>query len=194
MRTTLRLGVIWLVSVLIVFIVLAAASWAEPQQVISSAGREITLYAESHALLIGISDYTRGWPKLRGVPDDIRTVDAALQKVGFQTEIVMDPDRQGIDRAITGFIARYGGQPDNRLLIYYAGHGHTVKASYGEEMGYLVPSDAPDPHKDRAGFMGAAISMQTIEVYARQIEAKHVLFVFDSCFSGSVCSCSTVSC
>jgi hypothetical protein len=147
---------------------------------------ELALYDESHALLIGVSDYTNGWPKLRGVPEDIKAVAAALQKIGFTTELVMDPDRAGLDRAITGFIARHGTRPDNRLLFYYAGHGHTLTASYGGETGYIVPRDAPDPGKDRAGFMGSAISMQRIEEYARRIEAKHALFVFDSCFSGSV--------
>jgi hypothetical protein len=123
---------------------------------------------------------------LRGVPEDIKAVDAALTRIGFTTERVIDPDRAGIDRAITHFIARFGSRPNNRLLFYYAGHGHTLRASYGGEMGYIVPRDAPDPNVDRAGFMAAAISMQTIEIYARQIEAKHALFVFDSCFSGSV--------
>ena len=30
------------------------------------------------------------------------------------------------------------------------------------------------------------LSMQVIETYARNIESKHALFVFDACFSGSV--------
>jgi len=161
------------------------AAAAEAELKFTSA-KPMAMYDESHALLIGISDYNNGWPKLRGVPDDIKAVDAALTQAGFATEVVLDPDRTGIDRAITHFIARFGSRPNNRLLFYYAGHGHTIKASYGGEMGYIVPRDAPDPNTDRAGFMAAAISMQTIEIYARQIESKHALFVFDSCFSGSV--------
>ncbi len=158
----------------------------ETAQLVITDGKQIALYAESHALLVGVSDYTNGWPKLRGVPDDIAAVGTALTSVGFATEVVADPDRAGIDRAITSFIARWGGKAENRLLIYYAGHGHTLKTAYGEDMGYIVPRDAPDPNKDRSGFMAGAISMQTVEVYARQIEAKHAMFVFDSCFSGSV--------
>ena len=37
-----------------------------------ATGNTVALYAESHALLIGVSDYTNGWPRLRGVADDIR--------------------------------------------------------------------------------------------------------------------------
>lgn len=159
---------------------------ARDAELVFTPATPFAIYEESHALLIGISDYTGGWPRLRGVREDIKAVDAALIQAGFATEIVLDPDRAGVDRAITRFIARVGSRPNNRLLFYYAGHGHTLKASYGGEMGYIVPRDAPNPNVDRAGFMASAISMQTIEIYARQIESKHALFVFDSCFSGSV--------
>ena len=33
----------------------------------TSAGETVGLYEESHALVIGVSDYTNGWPKLPGV-------------------------------------------------------------------------------------------------------------------------------
>ena len=38
------------------------------------------------------------------------------------------------------------------------------------------------------GFTDTAISMNTIESYAVRIKSKHVLMLFDSCFSGSVFS------
>ena len=53
-------------------------------------------------------------------------------------------------------------------------------------MGYLVPKDAPNPNQDPMGFELSAISMQNIETYARNISSKHALFVFDSCFAGSI--------
>jgi hypothetical protein len=37
-----------------------------------------------------------------------------------------------------------------------------------------------------AGFKEAAVSMSEIELYARQIESKHAMFVFDTCFAGSI--------
>src|SRR6185437_4224730 len=87
--------------VAIVLLLLTSTSNAKAQfqsVVLPDTGKEITLYDESHALIIGISDYNNGWPKLRGVPEDIKAVDAALQMVGFQTEVVMDPDRAGLDK------------------------------------------------------------------------------------------------
>ena len=33
----------------------------------TKAGETVGLYSESHALVIGVSNYTNGWPKLPGV-------------------------------------------------------------------------------------------------------------------------------
>jgi len=71
-------------------------------------------------------------------------------------------------------------------LFYFAGHGHTLKKSYGGNVGYIVPADAPLPDCDRGGFMQKAISMESFNTYARNMDAKHALFLFDSCFFGSI--------
>jgi multidrug efflux pump subunit AcrA (membrane-fusion protein) len=136
--------------------------------------------------VIGISDYTAGWPRLRGVREDVREVRRALEDNGFSVTLVENPDRAEFERAVREFIVRHGRKPDNRLLFYYAGHGFTQKLGYGGDMGYLVPRDAPDPNRDLMGFELKAISMQNIETYARTIGAKHALFVFDACFAGSI--------
>jgi len=151
-----------------------------------ATGATVALYAESHALVIGVSDYTGGWPSLRGVREDIPAVKAALERQGFAVEVAMDPDRDGLDRAFRSFIARHGQKPDNRLLFYYAGHGHTMKLAYGGQMGYLVPREAPNPNIDPSGFQGSALAMQTVETYALTIQSKHALFVFDACFAGAI--------
>jgi len=149
-------------------------------------GKEISLYKESHALIVGASAYTAGWPKLPGVRKDVEEVKSVLERQGFHVVVVMDPNRDRLVKAYEDFINRYGMNPENRLLFYFAGHGHTVKQSYGEEMGYIVPVDAPNPNKDQHQFLAKAMDMQMIEVFAKRIQSKHALFLFDSCFSGSL--------
>jgi len=149
-------------------------------------GKQVVLYKESHALVIGISDYTNGWPKLPGVRRDVEAVKAALEAQGFNVVVKMDLDKNAIEQAFNDFINAYGHEPENRLLLYFAGHGDTRELAYGGEMGYIVPADAPLPHDDETGFLAKAMDMQMIEVYARRIQAKHALFLFDSCFSGSI--------
>jgi uncharacterized caspase-like protein len=65
----------------------------------------------------------------------------------------------------------------------FSGHGHTREKG---AKGYLVPADAPNPNKDRVGFLRKALPMNQILAWSRQVEAKHALFLFDSCFSGTV--------
>ena len=153
-------------------------------------GNEISLYRESHALLIGVSDYRAGWPNLPGVEKDLLAIQNVLEDGGFKVVVKRNLDRAGLDLAFTSFINNYGQQEDNRLLFYFAGHGHTVRLAYGDEVGYIVPSDAPDPNRDKTGFLAKALDMQMIDVYAKRIQAKHALFLFDSCFSGSIFSLS----
>ena len=84
------------------------------------------------------------------------------------------------------FCHKYGKNKDNRLLFYYAGHGHTLEMATGEDLGYLVMVDAPVPEKDPVGFNLSSVDMQTMVTQAKMIKARHVLFMFDSCFSGSI--------
>ncbi len=149
-------------------------------------GEQILLYKESHALLIGVSEYTNGWPRLPGVKSDVQEVKTALETQGFNVLVAMNLDRNTLERTLNSFITQYGHKPENRLLFYFAGHGHTMRLAYGGEMGYIVPADAPLPENDEIEFLAAAMDMQMIEVYARRIQAKHALFLFDSCFSGAI--------
>ena len=149
-------------------------------------GREVGLYQESHALLIGISDYSGGWPDLESVPVELKRVKAALEAQGFQVVSHLDLDSAKLREVVLDFINAHGLERNNRLLFFFAGHGHTVTRGYGVDMGYIVPADAPDPRTHRSEFLGKAVSMDQVLTWARDIEAKHALFLFDSCFSGSV--------
>lgn len=59
-----------------------------------AGGKEISLYKESHALVIGVSNYTAGWPKLSGVKKDVEEAKTALEKQGFNVTVVSDPSRE----------------------------------------------------------------------------------------------------
>lgn len=146
----------------------------------------VLLYQQSHALLIGISDYSSDWPDLPGVKTDIYAVRSALEQHNFKVEIVENPTKQELDNAISNFIARNGQARENRLLFYFGGHGHTINTSYGGKLGYFVPADAPNPNYNEASFQSKAIEMAQIEIYAKRIQSKHALFIFDACFSGSL--------
>ena len=151
----------------------------------TQTGELIGLYEQSHALVIGVSDYTAGWPDLESVTKDVQEVSAALEGQGFNVVRILDPTKRELAAAFGDFIDEYGYDPENRLLFYYSGHGYTQEL-HGRQVGYLVPSDAPNPNEDRKGFSRKSLRMTQILSWSKQIEAKHALFLFDSCFSGSV--------
>ena len=85
--------------------------------------------------MIGVSDYTNGWPKLPGVKTDSQAVSAALKQHGFSITQVNNPkDRRALEEAFTSFIDKYGLKKENRLLFYFSGHGIQVSGR-----NYLIP-------------------------------------------------------
>jgi len=145
--------------------------------------RQVKLYQGSYALLVGVSDYRCGWPDLESVPTEIGELKKLFQGQGFKVETVLNPDGRKLKNAFADFIDRYGYDRENRLLFFFAGHGYTRAHGF---KGYLVPADAPLPTNDEKGFLRRALTMTDILAWSRKIEAKHALFLFDSCFSGSV--------
>lgn len=157
---------------------------------ISVDGAPATLYTQSHALLIGVSDYTNGWSDLPGVKRDIQSVQQALEKHDFNVTSIENPDSKEIKNAFDEFISKYSREFNARLLVFFSGHGYTMKQQWGGEMGYIIPSDAPNPHTNPEEFKDKAIDMEMMEVYAKRMDSKHALFMFDCCFSGSIFSLS----
>ena len=47
-------------------------------------GQTQALYSGSHALVIGVSNYTNGWSDLYGVKSDVQKVKDNPRKAGFQ--------------------------------------------------------------------------------------------------------------
>jgi len=137
------------------------------------------LYKESHALLIGASNY-QTWPQLSSIPSELDEVQSTLEAQNFEVERLIDPDSQELKMGIEHFIREYGYDSENRLLIFFSGHGHSMN-----EKGFILPVDTPMP-EDRKAFRRTALPMTQVVAWARDIESKHVLFLFDSCFSGSI--------
>ncbi|MBO6541205.1 MAG: caspase family protein [Rhizobiaceae bacterium] len=151
-------------------------------------GSLVPTYTTSHALLIGASHYQANatWFDLPGVEKDVAAVGKVLaEKHGFEVTTVMDPTKEDLETALAEFAAKNGSDENARLIVYYAGHGYTLGVP-PLRTGWVVPVDAPDPNKDPSGFFRTALSMDQISKYSLLINAKHVLWVFDSCFSGQL--------
>ncbi len=138
----------------------------------------VKLYDSSYALVIGIDNYTAGWPKLKNAIADAKEVAAELEKRGFEVTFKENLDSANLRETLREFFLK-GQDPNARLFLWYAGHGHSLK-----DEGFLVPADAPPPTARK--FKLKSIHMREFGSLMRLAESKHVFAVFDSCFSGTI--------
>jgi peptidoglycan/xylan/chitin deacetylase (PgdA/CDA1 family)/uncharacterized caspase-like protein len=142
-------------------------------------------YRESWAVVIGIDDYAK-WPKLRYAVHDAESIrDVLLERYQFKPENVFllrnrEATRENILSLLGDKLANAElVKRDDRVFVFFAGHGATRRLPSGRELGYIIPAEA-----DLQNFQGQAISMTNFQDISEAIPAKHVLFVMDSCYSG----------
>ena len=87
-----------------------------------------------------------------------------------------DASRQRIEQVLYRDLTAM--KPDDRLLVYFAGHGATHPLREGEE-GFFLPVDA-----DPEALPATAISMQSVRQITQRLRGKQYFFVMDACFSG----------
>jgi len=151
-------------------------------------GDAVTLYKGSYALIVGNGNYSAGWDPLSGSLKDVEEIAAVLQRNGFQVTLIKDANKEKFLSAFSDFTFNFGQEKDNQLLFYYAGHGCTQTLAGGQELGYLVMVDSPLPEGkgNRQRFDDKSVDMEAIVTIAKKMKSKHVLFMFDCCFSGTI--------
>lgn len=150
----------------------------KPVTVTDEHGATVT-FTSSRALIVGNSAYTAGWDALAGVQQDVIEVQACLERQGFTVQVARDLNKAQMNETLDTFISGQAQDPSGRVVIYYAGHGHTLGS-----VGYLVPVDAPRPNE--ASFRAKAYAISNLKIKAQEAQAKHVLFACDACFSGTL--------
>jgi len=128
-----------------------------------------------HALVIGNWDYTY-INDLNTVEQDVRTVKTLLeQRYGFSVDLRTNLDLNEMYGALNE-LRQYG--ENDFVLIYYAGHGTLDEF----QNGYWQPVDY-EPGKDASA---TAMSVGQITQHLNMMNARHVMVVADSCYSGAL--------
>ena len=141
-------------------------------------------YSDSWAIVVGIDDYAK-WPRLQYAVRDARAVrETLIQKFGFAADHVValengEATRAGILAAFHDRLAHSGMKKNDRLFVFFAGHGATRHLSSGRDLGYVIPVDS-----DPAQIATDAIPMSELQNIAESVTAKHAFFVMDACYSG----------
>lgn len=140
-----------------------------------------TRYSISRALVIGIDRYKTSSPLSYAVSDAVSIKELLVSNFGFpETEVTLLTDEAATKQSILKAFLRFANNDvglDDRLVVFFAGHGHTKTGSRGE-IGYLVPHDA-----DMADF-STFVRWDELTRNADLIRAKHVLFIMDACYGG----------
>ncbi len=142
-------------------------------------------YRESWAVIVGINEY-QNWPKLRYCVNDAEAIEQMLiNQYGFKKSNIIkllnkEATRERIVLALGDQLADPNKvKKDDRVFVFFAGHGATRRLPSGKELGYIVPVDA-----EAEASQAKSISMTQLQEFCELIPAKHLYFVVDSCYSG----------
>ena len=139
-------------------------------------------FGNYHALVIGINRYAALTP-LTTAEADARSIAKLLEvNYGFRVKLLLNPKRNEIVDALDDLRATL--KVTDNLLIYYAGHGWLDERA---DQGYWLPVDAQPNRRSKW------VSNDTITDTMRAMEAKHVMVVADSCYSGRLVRGANVS-
>jgi len=147
-------------------------------------GALTSYFFRNWALIIGIDKYQNATPLRYAVNDAKAVRDLIVNEFGFGAKNVIElydeqATKDNILRAFDELIKNTG--ENDRVFIFYAGHGITMPLPEGKERGYILPVDA-DPSKP----VLTAISTDQLNEFSEAMPAKHLYFVMDACYGGLI--------
>jgi uncharacterized caspase-like protein/galactitol-specific phosphotransferase system IIB component len=144
-------------------------------------------YENQFAIVIGIDRYhNEQLETLQNAVNDARAISDMLKRLGF--DMLELYNREATKRNIINAISQISRQTKNNdsHIFYFAGHGKGFTLENGERVGYILPYDTNLSiyENDIIAYDDEAIPLSTIKKYAKNMKAKHIALIFDSCFSG----------
>ena len=134
--------------------------------------------------VIGINEYSR-WPKLTNAVADATGIAQLFVQLGF-VEVVprlLDAEATGnaLRRLVTDDLSRLS--PDDNLVLFFAGHGHTHTTKLGDtsiKTGYVIPVDASSV----GGQVATWVRLDSWLSDVSRLPPRHILVIIDACHSG----------
>ncbi len=148
-------------------------------------GREILVYSDAKALVVGASTYDNYPPRPSAVPESA-DVATALRLKGFSVQRLENPTSAELRAALKELALLHGAAADRALVFYYAGHAMTFTNKDGSLSSYLIPRDCPGKLADPANFDRLAISLEEIKSLAAEARASQFMLFFDTNLSASI--------
>ena len=140
------------------------------------------IYDNSWALIIGIDKY-QNVQKLNYAVDDAESIKEILNNsFHFPSDNISilineEATKQNILKSFSEITKN--AKANDRVLVFFAGHGETMDLPGGGEKGYLIPVDG-----DSEELYLTSIPMDELREIALMSEAKHMLYLVDACYGG----------
>lgn len=146
-------------------------------------------YKKQHALIVGIDHYSnQDIPPLNNAVGDAKEIAKILKKMNYQVVELYNKNatKDNILEHLIELTNKTGGQ--DSFLFYFAGHGQAISLNSGDKVGYLLPQDVKLDLQEQTyiRLQREAISLPEIQNIAKDIKARHIALLLDSCFSGLV--------
>lgn len=133
-------------------------------------------FGRFYALIVGNQNYDVLESLKTPHYDAERAAKILSTKYGFTVQVIKDGNDVAILKALNDLNGVLG--PNDNLLIYYAGHGYRLKTDKMEN-GYWLPRNAERPPNDTYW-----VPNEQITSHIGRLQARRVLVVADSCYSG----------
>jgi len=140
------------------------------------------IYDNSYALIIGIDKYENVRSLDYAVKDAEDIQSMLIDKFHFQQDnIVLLKNEEATKTSIIQEFSNITNKAESndRVLIFFAGHGETMDLPDGGEMGFLLPVDG-----NKTDLYISAIKMEELKTISLLSEAKHILYLVDACYGG----------
>jgi Novel STAND NTPase 1/Caspase domain len=135
-------------------------------------------FARHHAFIVGIDAYEKVSPLKTAVSDARRLAQVLAEKQHFDVHAPALNARGDALRTLLRETMAKAVAPDDRVLVYFAGHGIAADGDDGPA-GYLVPADA-DPTD-----LKTLVPMAELQDALQALPCRHLLLILDCCFSGA---------
>ena len=140
------------------------------------------IYDNSWALIIGIDKY-ESVRKLNYAVKDAESMQEILLKTfefPFENVTLLTNEQANKQNILKSFSdITKNANANDRVIIFFAGHGETMDLPEGGEMGYLLPVDG-----NREDLYLSSIGMDELKKLSLMSKAKHVLYLIDACYGG----------
>lgn len=125
---------------------------------------------------IGINNYS-SFSNLNNAVRDVKDIFELLNKKYEIDKSILLFEKNATKAKITSAFDQLVNEvkANDKLLIYYSGHG-----AMQNQIGYWIPVDA------EKGKRGTYFRNHTLHGYLKDISARHILLISDSCFSGTL--------